>query len=176
MESRESGGWRGCHRRLPAGRPAACPGFGVAGIGGIVLVVIGLTLSLVNNSGFDFSITPSGKIIESLAIVVAAMVGTLLLFIFTGSRLIYSKSFRKLVLTDAMEQSHGYTSQLSNASHLVGKSGRTISILRPSGKIQIENEIFTASAETGWIEKDKPVLVVRNDGVTVVVREVSVSE
>ena len=148
------------------------PGFGAAGIGGIALVVIGLTLSLVNNVGFDFSFTPSEKIIQSLAIVVAAMVGTLILFIATGSSLIHSKRFQKLVLTQSMEQSHGYTSQLANFSNLIGKSGKSITILRPSGKIEIENEIYTASAESGYIEKDRPVNVIRNDGVTVVVREI----
>lgn len=148
------------------------PGFGVAGIGGIVLVVIGLTLSLINNIGFDFSFTPTIKIVQSLAMVVVSMTVIIVLFVFTGSNLIHSKLFRKMVLQDVMNQSEGYFSNENSLDVLVGKSGKSVTILRPSGKVEIENEIITASAENGWIEKDKNIKVIRNDGVTIVVREV----
>jgi len=38
------------------------PGFGVAGVSGIVLIVAGLTLALVQNVVFDFSYSPSGEL------------------------------------------------------------------------------------------------------------------
>ncbi|MEO8150433.1 MAG: NfeD family protein [Bacteroidia bacterium] len=145
------------------------PGFGVAGISGIVLVIVGLTYSLVNNEGFDFTVSGTEFLMQSLAIVITSMVAMLVLFIFTGSRFMQSKAFHKMVLQDTMNSSEGYLSSDNNA--LLGKTGKSQTDLRPSGKVIIDDVVYTASAESGYIVKDKTIKVVRNDGVTIVVRE-----
>ncbi len=149
------------------------PGFGVAGISGIVLVITGLTFSLINNDGLDFTISGPEFLMQSLAIVITSMVGMLVLFIFTGSKLIHSKAFNKMVLHDALSSNEGYQSfSKTEQDSLLEKTGIAQTDLRPSGKIIINDISYNASAASGYIEKGKSIKVIRNDGVTIVVKEV----
>ncbi len=148
------------------------PGFGITGIAGIVMVIFGLTFSLINNEGFDTTISGTEYLVQSLAIVIASMVIMLLLFIFTGGRMLQSKAFKKIILQDAMASSEGYHSIDIDYNSLVGKTGTAHTDLRPSGKINIDDVIYTASAESGYIIKDKTIKVIKNEGLTIVVREV----
>ncbi len=49
------------------------PGFGVAGISGIILIISGLTLSLIDNTGFDFSKVPLSGITKALLTVIISI-------------------------------------------------------------------------------------------------------
>ena len=44
---------------------------------------------------------------------------------------------------------------------LVGKKGVTLTVLAPSGKVEVEGSPYTASAEEGYLEKGVPVQVLR---------------
>ena len=44
---------------------------------------------------------------------------------------------------------------------MVGKMGIALTILRPAGKVEIENNIFDAVAETSYIEKGEKIEVVK---------------
>ncbi len=147
------------------------PGFGVAGISGIILLVVAFTFSMLGNVGFNFDGVSNSDIIESLSVVVLAMASALVLGIVLGRKIIQSNRFNKLVLKDTMVATAGYVSSDTGMSLLVGKAGSAITTLRPSGKIQIEEGIFTANAENGFIEKGKSVRIVRFDGMMFWVRE-----
>lgn len=149
------------------------PGFGVAGISGIVLVITGLTFSLINNDGFDFTISGPEYLMQSLAIVITSMVAMLVLFIFTGTKLMHSKAFSKMVLQDELSSKQGYESfSKTNQDSLLEKTGIAQTDLRPSGKITIDDITYNASAASGYIEKGKSIKVIRNDGVTLMVKEI----
>jgi len=49
------------------------PGFGIAGISGIILTFSGLLLSLINNVQFDFSMTGSGDVSQALIILISSI-------------------------------------------------------------------------------------------------------
>ncbi|MBQ1409645.1 MAG: S49 family peptidase, partial [Bacteroidales bacterium] len=66
------------------------PGFGVAGVLGIICVVVGLAFSMVGNIGFDFSGLPSGTFANRLMIVLVAMAISLPLSILLGKKLFES--------------------------------------------------------------------------------------
>jgi membrane-bound serine protease (ClpP class) len=53
----------------------------------------------------------------------------------------------------------------------VGKTGRVVSPLRPSGTIEIHSETFSAVSDGGMIEADAEVVVRRIDGNSIVVEE-----
>lgn len=149
------------------------PGFGVAGISGIVLVITGLTFSLINNDGLDFTISGPEFLMQSLAIVITSMAVMLVLFIVTGSKLIQSKAFHKMVLTDELSSNQGYESfSKTDLNLLIEKTGIAQTDLRPSGKIIIDDIIYNARAASGYIEKGKSIKVIRNDGYTMVVKEI----
>jgi len=53
---------------------------------------------------------------------------------------------------------------------LVGKTGTAETLLRPSGSVRIDGQRVDAIAESGMIEKDTPVKVIRARGTDVIVR------
>ncbi|MEQ9229927.1 MAG: NfeD family protein, partial [Cyclobacteriaceae bacterium] len=134
------------------------PGFGVAGISGVALTVGSMILIMVNNDYFNFDSVPLNDIvIASLAIFGGLSGGVLLLFV-GGVRFSQSGFFKRISLTDTQAQSDGYTSNF-NTGDLVGKTGTAYTVLRPSGKIMIEDQMYDAFSRGDYIEKGDPVKV-----------------
>ena len=147
------------------------PGFGVAGIAGIVALVTAFTFSLVGNDGLNFDMVSKQDIVESLARVMITMVVSIFVSYFLGKRLIKTSRFGKMVLQGTMNASEGYVSSDMTLSPLVGSRGVTQSTLRPSGKITINDQSYSANAETGYIETGKIIVVTRFDGLILWVKE-----
>ncbi len=138
------------------------PGFGVAGILGISLMVMALVLAMLQNDGFDFSGIPTREILISFSVVLIAMflsiIGSLWL-----SRKLFSKTqrFAGFALQTEQVKEKGYTSAISEIAALVGQSGVAFTVLRPSGKVEINGEVYDATALTGYIEKGEKITVVK---------------
>jgi len=135
------------------------PGFGVAGISGILLVVGSLVLIMVNNDNFDFTFVPSDELMESLISVVVGMVGAAVLIGLTWNRLVSSKAMDRVVLRNSFHSNEGYRSS-NAAGHLVGKTGLAHTRMTPSGRIMIDDIIYDAQARDGYIEKGDAVQVI----------------
>lgn len=147
------------------------PGFGIAGISGLVLLIAAFTLSMVDNRGFDFQGVAPEAILRSLSIVVIAVVtGTILVFISAG-RIMHSKRFAAMVLKDEMKSTDGFVSTGTHFRDLLNREGVTTSYLRPSGKIEINGISYSVQAETGLIESGRKIVVVRVEGSVIWVRE-----
>ncbi len=150
----------------------AIPGFGVAGITGIALTIIGLTLSLIGNIGFDFQGLAVNRIFESLAIVIIATFLSIILSFYTTSRLFGKKTiFGELALLSTQQSESGYISADMKYAELIGKTGTAHTILRPAGKIEIENDVYDAVAQTGYIDKGQPVVVIKYENAQLIVRK-----
>lgn len=140
----------------------ALPGFGVAGISGIILMVSSLMLSLVGNVGFDFDPVSASRATEAVLIVFTALLIAIPLSVFIGFKFLNSSFFGRLALNTVQETSRGYSSvDLTAGNSLVGKTGTAFTVLRPSGKISIDGEIYDATALTGYIEKGEAIKVVK---------------
>ena len=137
------------------------PGFGIPGILGILLTITGLALSMVENIGFDFTFTRSDDIIQAFIIVFSAFIGAIAISVYLGSRLLNTRLFNHLILNTTQPSSKGYAGVDLTENQLVGKTGVAATILRPSGKVEIEGGIYDATAEIGYIEKGSHVKVVR---------------
>ncbi|MBX2942152.1 MAG: nodulation protein NfeD [Cyclobacteriaceae bacterium] len=149
------------------------PGFGVAGIAGIAMTVGSMVLIMVNNDFFNFEMVPvNDLIIASLAIFGGLTGGVVLLFV-GGVRLSHSSFFKRISLTDTQAQSEGYTSNFNTGMDLVGKTGTAYTVLRPSGKIMIEGQIYDAFSRGDYIEKGDMVKVLEIEGSTLRVRKVT---
>ncbi len=142
----------------------AIPGFGVAGILGIIFMLTGLTLSLVDN--IVFRIDPTLAI---EALVKALFVVLLSVFISITTSLIASKGIfgsRKLkfALYSVQEKTEGYVGvDAARQKENVGKTGFAVTILRPAGKVEIEGNVFDAIAQIGYISKGDKIRVVRHE-------------
>jgi membrane-bound serine protease (ClpP class) len=141
----------------------AIPGFGFIGITGIVLTVLGLTLSLVDHIPSDSPVNlPNGsQFVKALFTVVVSMVVALTVSIYFGGKLIDSRLFGKIVLSTTQQSSEGYISTDTSIGSLVGAKGKAFTMLRPSGKIEIDGDVYDASALMGYIEKGEDVVVVK---------------
>ena len=151
----------------------ALPGFGVAGISGVTLILAGLILSLVMNVGLDFVYVDMTSLVSAFFTVTIAIFLSLLLSymmtrtMFTGNRL-----FRSLALDTSLGTSEGYTSSVQIYKEQLGKRGIAYSVLRPSGRVRIDNEIYDATAISGYIDKGEEVEVIRYSTAQLFVRKV----
>lgn len=148
------------------------PGFGIAGVLGIIFIVSGLTLSLIRNVAFDFSFTGFDEIAIALFRVVLTLLTAVVLFLFFGEKLLFKGPFRKLVLADTQNRSEGYASQTDASSALIGKKGIAITDLRPAGTIEIDNERYDVISDGDHIAKNSAVKVVKAQGNYLVVEKV----
>ncbi len=152
----------------------AIPGFGILGIPGIILIVTSLILVSVNNQGFDFSYTLSSDIIQRLFVVSVSIVLGFIGSILLAKKLISVKTpFGHIALNTEMDKTEGYISQDTALFNLVGKEGKTITILRPSGKISIDDHIFDAVAQTGFIENNETIKVIAFENSQFIVSKIS---
>lgn len=150
----------------------AIPGFGVTGIAGIVLVVTGLTLSMIGNIGFDFSGVNFEKVVSSFFIVIISIFLAILLSYYTTKKLFtQNRLFGSLALETVESAEDGYTASDKTYAGMIGMSGVAHTILRPSGKVRIGNDIYDATALTGYIEKGDPIEVVKYETTQLFVRK-----
>lgn len=146
------------------------PGFGVAGSLGIALIIGSLTLSLVQNDYFDFSFTGIDKVgIALLRVVLTLFAGIALLVAFGGS-IFNSAAFRRISLMDEQKADAGYTISKREFYDVIGLEGTAITDLRPSGKVEIGEEIYDAMSEGGFIERGAAVTVRKIEANTLIVR------
>ena len=138
------------------------PGFGIAGISGIILAITGLTLSLLDNVVFDFQGVDTSDFMQALVIVLGGLLGGLILTIYLSYKLVGNPHgpLSKLSLNTSQDLDKGYLSVDSATKNMVGKNGISATVLRPSGKVLVEEEMYDARALEGFIEKDEPVKII----------------
>ncbi|HSV77551.1 MAG TPA: NfeD family protein [Bacteroidales bacterium] len=138
------------------------PGFGVAGVTGAVFIATGLVMAMLGNEGFDFSGVPFNEILIALSVVVISFFLSLILSFYIGKKLFTQTThFKGLALAAVQETESGFTSANIQIKNIVGKTGMAFTILRPSGKVEIEGDIYDATAVTGFIDKGQQVRVVK---------------
>ncbi len=147
------------------------PGFGIAGIIGIICMVGGLAMGMLNNQGWDFTFVPSQDIMQAFTIVLTALAGAVILGFISGIYFTKSHFFQRMALQTVQDVRKGYTAQIQMPS-LVGKQGVAYTKLRPSGKISIQDKIYDAHTQGNYIAKGAPVLVISNEGTSLIVKAV----
>lgn len=146
------------------------PGFGFAGIGGLILVVASLGASLIGNVGLDF---PAGEALSSAVLTLAATLVLFVVLLFSAARWIpKSERFAELVLVPDLSSSGGFTS-FDDQVQLVGMTGRTLTPLRPSGMALLDDKRVDVITLGEYVDSGVSVQVVSARGSRIVVREVS---
>ncbi|MCL4642209.1 MAG: nodulation protein NfeD [Olivibacter sp.] len=146
------------------------PGFGVAGILGIIALVCGLAFSMVPNQNFNFQPVEPNQVMTSFVIVIAATIASIILCVIFGKSILRSSAFQRLVLADEQQSGKGYVSSVRNLN-LINKEGVAKTALRPSGKIEIEGKWYDAVALDGFIDKDTIVYVEKHENYNLFVRK-----
>ncbi len=142
------------------------PGFGVAGISGIILIIASLFLSMLGADPFlDFNAV-SMAIIKLTIGLAAALVLIFLLARFLPK----SNFFKKFILSEEEKATEGYTSR-ANLSELLGAEGIAVTTLRPAGTAEINGKRVDVVTDSEYIEHGKPIVVSAVEGMRVVVKE-----
>jgi len=138
------------------------PGFGIAGIAGSLFIIAGLTLALIDNSNFTFSLEGLDSLAEPLLLVSLSITVSVLISIWITSKIGYGSGFfRRVALTTSQNVEEGYVGVPQEFSEMIGKTGTAVTILRPSGRIKIENKTYDAVSEIGYIEPGDSIKVNR---------------
>lgn len=148
------------------------PGFGVAGILGILFVLCGLAFSMVDNNFFDFKLAKPGLLMESFLIVTGAMVLSIIMMVVFGRNILNSSAFKRLVLLDEQKSDVGYTAS-PQKTNLLDRDGIARTVLRPAGKIEIDGVWYDAVALDGFIDAGEPIYVEKHENYNLFVRKLT---
>jgi membrane-bound serine protease (ClpP class) len=140
------------------------PGFGIAGISGIILVILGLSLALIDNIIFETDMNLGMKeLLKSILLVASSTVLSLIGSILISKRMYKATRFAGLILDSTQDSEEGFVVNAVELSPLVGKEAVTHTILRPSGKVSVDNDIYDACCEESFIDKDEKVIIVKHE-------------
>ncbi|MGP0593120.1 NfeD family protein [Nitrospira sp. T9] len=140
------------------------PGFGIAGILGIMALMGGLGLSLIGTGAtWDSMLSALGQVAFSILV---AIIATLILLRYFP-RLPYG---RRLILETNLQAQEGYESSPEADHRWLGKQGIAMSDLHPSGIARFDRERVDVVSDGTFIDAGQPLEVVRIDGNRVVVR------
>lgn len=139
---------------------AMMPGFGVAGISGVVLVMASIVM--ISSSFFEAMLLLFGTIVVAVLLIVALY------------KLGYGKRFVKsMVLNTEQKNEQGYVSSKGYEKYL-GMRGTVVTPLRSAGTVLIDGERIDAVSEAEFIEKDTEVEVTKIEGSRIVVRKINI--
>ena len=136
----------------------AIPGFGITGISGICLIILGLLFSILDNDWFSFEQVTLPDFSSALMTVLSGGAFGMIATLFVSSRIGKPGVFNRIALEKDLGDAVSVAPQMNS---LVGKSGIAATVLRPSGKIMIDNEIYDAVSEFEFIDKGCRVVVKR---------------
>ena len=142
------------------------PGFGVAGIIGIVLIVGSMLLSLVGGGPSVGDFVQAGAILGVSFVVTGAVLFGWLRHLPNSTR------WSGLFLRDGSHSGEGFVSALPR-NDLVGRVGIASTDLRPSGTATVDGERLDVVTEGDFVLAGAPVKVIRSEGYRHIVRPAS---
>lgn len=135
------------------------PGFGVAGISGIVCIVGALVFAGIDKIFFQFPDDFIQAVVKSLFLVVSCSVVSLLLCGWASWKLFGSRRWA-FALHATQRPEDGFVGVDMTIREEIGKTGFAATDLRPAGKIRIDAEIYDAVSLLGdYIPKESRVVV-----------------
>jgi membrane-bound serine protease (ClpP class) len=146
------------------------PGFGVFGVAGIVLTLGSLVLGMLPNEAFDFEWVPTTQLLEALLTVVLAALAAIGMVFWLTPKVNEWGAFKHLALATTHDRSQGFTASVY-PENIIGKIGTVHSRLRPSGKIELEGEIYDAYSRGEFLEKGEVIEVISTEGTSLRVKK-----
>ena len=128
------------------------PGFGVAGITGIVAVVLSLAFAMVDNIElFNWDGTLNLQpIIQPLGIVIISAAAAVFGSVWLVKKLYATRSFDHIALRQEMKAEDGFTGVVSGLESLVGEAVTVFTDMRPGGKVKTaDGRILEATLKFG---------------------------
>ncbi|MFI3296690.1 MAG: NfeD family protein [bacterium] len=149
------------------------PGFGVAGICGIICTIAGLGFSMVGNVYFDFSGVTVPEMNGALLSLFIGLILGFVIIIWLSSKIGTKGAWSRLALQTTQQESEGYIGVPTEQLTMTGARGIATTDLRPSGKVEINGKQYDAVARRGYIQKGSNIKVQQyNTGQLIVTEDV----
>ena len=120
------------------------PGFGFFGISGIILLIASVVLRAVFHKEEDYVLMQ----VFQFVLIDVLIFGILMLFLFIAQKKGWLKKTAMFHMGTAVDEK--FSDGTKNYSFLIGKEGVTATILRPSGKAEIDGVIYDVES-TGFL-------------------------
>ncbi len=147
------------------------PGFGITGIVGLLCSVGGLSLALVDNSMlWSWDKSSIHGMLTSFALVVIALTIGIFGSMVLSHFLTTSKRTPAMALHKEMTVDDGYVAVQALDKSFIGQEGTTVTVLRPSGKVELNGGLYTAVSEGAMLERGSRVVVTRIENSQLYVR------
>lgn len=140
------------------------PGFGVFGISGTVFCLFSVIFTLIVGGNYAWI-----QVLYMICLIISILTIVILLTVRSAKSGLISKS--PLINTD-VDLPPNYASNTQNYAYLIGKTGTTETILKPVGKVNIDNETYQVSTDGEYVEKGSEVSVVKVDGSSITVKKI----
>jgi stomatin family stomatin/podocin/band 7/nephorsis.2 SPFH protein (fragment) len=137
------------------------PGFGIAGIGGILLIILSLTFALLDNDVFDFRRVAGIHLSSAILTVTIGVIAGFALMLYLSHKIGSKGIFAKFALLANQKIADGFIGVSDDIPSLVGQRGVAVSDLRPVGKVDIGGRVYDAISKHGrFIASDTDIEVV----------------
>ena len=143
------------------------PGFGIAGLGGIGLMIYGLYLLLLPDIPVGEEVL--GQAMDGFLI---GLVGAVIVLVLLVKLMIKTKFWEQLTAPDTQKKEDGYSNTFGWES-LQGETGISDTDLHPSGWVRVKDQRIFVVSEGEFIEEGKEIKILSVDGNRVLVRELT---
>lgn len=137
------------------------PSFGIVGISGIIIIFASLMFSMLDNVFFNFELIKEGDIAMAMFIVAVGLLLGVIIVLYISHKIGGKGIMAKSALQLEQKIEDGYVGVPSDMQKYVGKTGIALSVLRPSGKIKIGDNLFDAVSINDFIEAGESVKVLK---------------
>ena len=144
------------------------PGSKIFAIAGLLVMFGALGLMMLGNDGLSFEGVPQKALINALIVTSVGLFGSATLIALVAPKIATSKKFSHIALQTTQDSKDGYVA--AQTTTMIGKEGSTYTVLRPSGKVIIDGQLYDAFTQGDFIEKDKKILVIGQEGAELIVR------
>jgi membrane-bound serine protease (ClpP class) len=145
------------------------PGFGIAGISGILCVLASFVLSLLPRLGsISFE-----EMLHAITLVGLSFVFAFVLVIPVVKLVPKTRVFKKLILDVSEKKEDGFRSTPVSYEQYLGAEGIALSTLRPSGIGLFDGKRLNVIAEGEFVDPNTPIKILKVEGYNVIVRKIT---
>jgi membrane-bound serine protease (ClpP class) len=135
------------------------PGFGIAGLIGLLAVLASIYLSLVTHLSSEADMSQAAGILSAALLIVIIAGWAILRSLPRSGRFARSG----MLLGEATDRATGYISNPIR-EELIGKSGVALTDLRPAGAGQFDDERLDVVSDNVWISAGSKIRIIRSEG------------
>lgn len=143
------------------------PGFGIAGVCGIILIVITLAFAMIDNdivfNAGDINLIP---LVKPFAIVLVSTTAMLFLSVYLAGKLFPSRAFSHIALKTSLSSGReGFVGvEKESLVELVGRDAVVATDLKPQGSVEIDGKTWQAQLNYGYAHKGEIVEIFSHEG------------